>query len=138
MSRIGTIVLSLMFFCLPVLSQSQTVSAAQINGTWEEMNNYPEGVSATITIKSLGGGKLQVTFLASNSLRKVGNQVKGTVILKGSTAIFKPATAQINKQKPCTITLKFVDGTLMVTEKGECGWGAGITAEGIYNKEIKE
>jgi hypothetical protein len=114
------------------------VTAAQVNGTWAETSGNPRGVSATFKIKALGGQKLQVEFRGNNAAAGFSNQVKGIAIIKGNTAIFKPAEAQDYSGGPCVITLKFIDGDLMVTETGGCGWGRGITAEGRYQKKIKK
>lgn len=117
---------------------AQVVTAAQVNGNWEEMNNDPRGVSSRFTIKALGGGKLQVQFRGNNAARGFSNVLKGVATITGTTALFKPKDGQVDPDNPCVITLKFVDGTLMVTESGDCGWGAGIAAEGTYFKKVKE
>jgi hypothetical protein len=120
-------------------SHAQTVvTAAQVNGVWNEVTNEEEGVMRQITVKALGNNKLQVSFIAINNARGFSNTAKGIAVIKGNTAVYKPSDAQVNSKDPCIITLKFIDGDLMITELGECGWGRGVTAEGQYQKQVKE
>lgn len=124
------------FFFLHSLPAQTVVTAAQVNGTWKEITDEEGGITRQITVKALGNNKLRVSFIANNPQRHFSNTATGIAVIKGNTAVYKPADAQVDPKNPCVITLKFIDGDLVITEKGECGWGRGVTAEGQYQKII--
>lgn len=118
-------------------SQGQDiVTASQVNGTWREVSSDPETITQEFNIKALGHQKLKVSFTANNAPRKFSNSVSDIAKIEGTKAIFKPKDSQIDENDPCEITLLFVDGDLMVTEKGNCGWGRGISSGGQYQKVV--
>jgi hypothetical protein len=110
------------------------VTAAQVNGSWKEVSGKFPGTTSEFKIWSLGGQKLKVEFFGNNAAREISNTATGIVSIDGTTATFKPADNQIDSENPCVITLKFTAGKLIVSEKGECGWGRGIGSEGTYKK----
>jgi hypothetical protein len=53
-------------------------------------------------------------------------EVSGTVPLKNGKAVYR--------DEDCTLDLAFDKTTLRITEKGDCGFGHSVTAEGTYRK----
>lgn len=115
-----------------------TVTRSQVSGIWNEVNNDSGTITRQFVIKPVGNGKVFIKFTANNAERKFSNTVSGMAVIKGNTIILKPTGSGGDPNKPCTITLKFIDGDLVVIEKGDCGWGRGISSEGQYQKMIKE
>ncbi len=133
------IIVSVSFaFCLLVSTNvgfgQKVVTAAQVNGTWRETSSKTNAVSTEFRVWSLGGQKLQVEFFGNNAAGKVSNTASGTAMIEGTTATFQPADAQSNADSPCVMTLEFGGGKLIVSEKGDCGWGRGIGSDGIFKK----
>ena len=129
-------------FCFIVVSMNAQgqgiVTASQVNGTWREVTSDQNTITKEFAIKALGHQKLKVSFLANNLPRKFSNTVSDIAKIEGTKAIFKPKESQSDENDPCEVRLLFVDGDLMVTEKGQCGWGRGISAEGQYQKVVTE
>lgn len=112
----------------------KVVTAAQVNGTWREVSSKPAGVTTEFWIWATGNGQMKVEFFANNAVKKFSNTAIDMAAIDGITAVFKPADAQSDENSPCVMTLKFSADKLIVTEKGECGWGAGVSAAGTYKK----
>ena len=111
-------------------AQAQTsVTAAQVNGTWEAKGGE-------FKILALGHQTLRVEFSGTHAYNSpMGptantGEGHGVASIEGATALFKPDGAE----DECIITLKFSRGKLTVTQTGVCGFGAGVTAEGTYQK----
>jgi len=128
-----TLSLSMLLFAGDSYAQ-KIVTAAQVNGIWREGSSKPAGVTTEFRIWSLGKQKLKVEFFGNNAAKQFSNTTTDTVLIEGTTATFQPADNQTDEKHPCVMTLKFVDDKLIVAEKGECGWGAGIGAAGRYKR----
>lgn len=108
---------------------SKDVSAAQVNGTWESRAN-------TFKVWTLGGQKLQIEFAGIHEYKSpVGpmantGEASGIAAIEGGTAIFPPE----GFGEECRIVLKFTDGKLIVKQDGNCGFGAGVAADGAYRE----
>jgi hypothetical protein len=107
----------------------KSVPAAQVNGTWKTRR-------AEFKLWALGKQRLQVEFSGvyeyktPKGLMANEGEGSGVATIEGDTAIFKPVGAE----DECQITLKFVDGKLVVTQTGICGFGHNVSAEGTYKK----
>lgn len=128
-----TLSLSMLFFAAESYAQ-KIVTAAQVNGTWREVLSKSAGVTTEFWIWSLGKQKLKVEFVGNNAAKQFSNTATDTALIEGTTATFRPVENQTDEKHPCVMTLKFVGDKLIVTEKGECGWGAGIGTAGTYKK----
>jgi hypothetical protein len=108
---------------------ARDVSAAQVNGTWEYRAN-------TFKVWALGGQKLQIEFAGVHEYKSPAGPMantgegSGIATIEGDTAIFRPEGAD----EKCRIVLKFKDGKLIVKQDGDCGFGAGVAADGTYRK----
>jgi hypothetical protein len=108
---------------------SKDVTAAQVNGTWEMGRN-------TFMIWALGGGRLRVAFDGVHEYKSPAGPMantgegSGIAVIEGDTAIFRPEGAD----EECKIVLKFRNGKLIVMQEGQCGFGAGVHADGTYRK----
>src|SRR2546430_9305815 len=108
---------------------NQSVTAAQVNGTWKTKYNE-------FKIWALGQQRLQIEFSGVYEYQTPqgpsANEGEGSGIatIEGDTAIFKPEGAE----EECRITLKFIGGKLVVTQTGICGFGHNLTAAGTYQK----
>jgi hypothetical protein len=106
-----------------------TVTAAQVNGTWETKNGE-------FKIWALGPQMLHVEFSGSHEYKSRAGPMAntgeghGVASIEGDTAVFKPDGAE----DECRITMKFTRGKLMVTQTGVCGFGNNVTAEGTYKR----
>lgn len=124
-----TLSLTMLFFAAETHGQ-QVVTAAQANGTWREVSSKPAGVTTELWIWSLGKQKLKVEFVGNNAAKQFSNTATDTALIEGTAATFRPADNQTDETHPCVMTLKFVADKLIVTEKGECGWGAASVRRG--------
>jgi hypothetical protein len=112
-----------------LLNAGNEVTAAQVNGTWKFRNNE-------FKIWALGQQRLQVGFSGvfeyKNAYGPTANTGEGAGVIRieRNTAIFKPDGAE----DECKITLTFVDGKLIVTQNGICGFGFNVRADGTYKK----
>src|SRR5262249_6408224 len=127
-----TIPFLILSFATMSLAQ-KIVTAGQVNGTWRENSSSAKGVTTEFWIWALGHQKLKVEFLGNNAAKGFSNTAVGTATIDGIEAIFKPDD-QTSESDPCIMILQFTAGKLIVTQKGECGWGAGIGADGTYRK----
>ena len=112
-----------------ICAQPQTVSASQINGTWQSK-------FGTFKIWALDKGRLQVEFSgvyeyksASGPTANTG-EAKGIASIEGSTAKLRPEGAG----NECLITMQFVQRRLEVQQEGTCGFGLNVTAAGTYQR----
>ncbi|HAO08104.1 MAG TPA: hypothetical protein DCQ50_14225 [Chryseobacterium sp.] len=133
-SKMIVAVISLAFVCCCTKSIAQYKhDIKSLSGVWQEMENVPDGISKRLVIRAVSLSRLQISFYANNAPRRFSNSIQGVAILKNNIAVLKPFAKQ-----RCRIVLKFIDGDLIVTETGECGWGRGISTDGHYIKQIKE
>jgi hypothetical protein len=120
---------AVVLFILAQRASGQSVTAAQVNGTWATLANE-------FKIWALGHQRLQIEFSGSFAYKSPGGPMantgegQGIATIEGNTAIFKPEGAE----DECQITLKFTHGKLVVTQTGVCGFGNRVTAEGTYKK----
>jgi hypothetical protein len=121
--------LGLMNLCPQVVSPTKIVTAKQVNGTWKG----PQGI---FKIWALGNQRLQIEFFLSwthqSKMGPVTNtgDGRGTAFIEGDTATLKPEESESN----CTITLRFKNGLLEVSESGDCGFGFNVSANGTCKK----
>ena len=134
-----------LFFCFTTASllvssshqahgfQKKTVTAAQVNGTWQYRAN-------TFKIWALGQQKLKVEFegayeykLPSGLMANTGAG-SGIARIEGDTAIFRPDDPELVLDKECKITMRFTKGKLIVEQEGQCGFGHNVDASGTYRK----
>ncbi len=127
----------LLIISLPGKSQ-YSVTVSQVSGIWNEVSNDSETITRQFVIKPLGEQTVQIKLTANNVARKFSNIMTGTGVIKGNTITFKPIENRGDIRYPCIITMKFIDGDLVVTEKGECEWGRGMNSKGQYHKLVKE
>lgn len=113
------------------LSAQYKYDPAIFKGKWVEVTNEKRGISRSIEVKAAKNNGFLIEFRANHVARGFTNTAKGIASLKNSTIVLRPAN-----NTACVIRLKFVDGDLIVTENGDCGWGKGITAEGHYIKLV--
>jgi hypothetical protein len=113
-----------------VLAESEIVTAAQVNGTWECK-------SGSFKILALGQQKLQIEFsgiheykLADGSSTANTGEGSGIASIEGRVAKFKPEGAE----DECLITMRFTGGRLEVEQQGYCGFGNNVTAAGRYHR----
>ena len=121
--------LALCLFTMVPAPAGNDVTAKQVNGTWNCRKNE-------FKIWALGQQRLQIQFSGvfeyRNAFGPAANTGEATAVAKieGNTATFKPDGAE----DECKITLKFVNGKLIVTQAGFCGFGLNVTAEGTYQR----
>lgn len=106
---------------------------AIFKGKWVEATNKNAEISRSFDVKAAKNNRFFIEFKANHAATGFANTAKGIAVLRNSTIIFRPAN-----NLTCMIRLKFVDGDLIVTESGDCGWGKEITAEGHYIKLVSE
>lgn len=112
----------------------KVVTASQVNGTWREVSSRPGGATTELWIWALGNQQLQIEFSANNAAKGFSNTSVGKIRIEGTKAKFKPEEGQTDEKNPCVMTLSFVGSILNVTEKGSCGWGAGVSGQETYKK----
>lgn len=131
--RTTYLLLALVSFCIASAWARDSVSAAEVNGTFRAKGG------SEFRIWALGNGKLQVEFSGIYRYKDVHGDptanmgdASGTAQIDGDSAIFKPKEFA----ETCTIVLKFTKpGSLEVEEHGEnCGFGMHVTAAGTYRK----
>jgi hypothetical protein len=127
--KIWVLCLATASFVTTQADSEKSVTAAQVNGTWESKHGKFE-------IWALGKQRLRVQFSgvyeyknAYGPTANVGEGV-GVATIEGDTAIFKPEGAE----EECQIILKFTGAKLVVKQTGICGFGHNVTAEGTYKK----
>lgn len=105
------------------------VTAAQVNGTWTNK-------SSSFKIWALGKQRLRIEFFGTYSqhgpsgpMAKIGEGT-GIAFIEGDTATFRPT----GTKKECMILLRFAGDQLIVTERGFCGFGLNVSADGTYQK----
>lgn len=115
------------------LAAPQTiVTAAQVNGTWRRKDG------STLKVLALGKQRLRVAFDGvyaylgpdGTPTANVGSG-DGIAFIEGDTATFNPMG---DADPECLITLRFTGGRLLVAQEGLCGFGRGVTAEGVYRR----
>jgi hypothetical protein len=105
------------------------VTAAQVNGTWRSRKNE-------FKILALGKNQLKVEFegtyeyTTGRVLMANTGELSGTATIEGTVATLKP----LETEDGCTITLSFKAGKMAVSQEGECGFGAGVSAGGSYRR----
>jgi hypothetical protein len=112
-----------------VASGQTAVTAAQVNGTWQNKNS-------TFKVWALGNRKLRVEFSGTYEYKSPAGPManagsgSGVALIEGDTAIFKPE----GTDDECKITMKFSRARLIVKQEGSCGFGLNVTADGTYKK----
>jgi len=113
-----------------VPQQSQIVTAAQVNGTWQSK-------FGTFRILALGKQRLKVEFegvylykLADGTDMANTGEGSGIAMIEGNEATFKPEDAE----DECEIKMKFIKGKLEVKQEGICGFGHNVSAAGTYRR----
>ena len=113
-----------------IAQQSQIVTAAQVNGTWQSK-------SGSFKILALGKQRLKIQFEGEYLYRLAdGTQMAhtgtgdGIAMIKGNEAAFKPEGAEDG----CEIRMNFLKGKLEVKQEGICGFGHNVSAEGTYRR----
>jgi len=105
------------------------VTAAQVNGTWKNSRNE-------FKILALSKNRLKVQFYGTHEYRTAAGPGANTGELSG-TATMEGTIATLKEQETpegCTITMTFKAGKMEVTQDGECGFGAGVSADGSYRR----
>jgi hypothetical protein len=107
----------------------KVVTAAQVNGTWR-------GKHAEFKVWALGKQRLRVEFSGTyeyktpyGPMANIGDGA-GIAVVEGDTAVFEPDDAD----DECRITMRFVEGGLIVDQDGTCGFGHNVSAAGTYRK----
>jgi len=105
------------------------VTAAQVNGTWKNSRNE-------FKVLALGKNRLKVQFYGTHEYRTAAGpgantgELSGVATIEGTIATLKePETPE-----GCTITMTFKAGKMEVSQDGECGFGAGVSAGGSYRR----
>ncbi len=115
------------------LASPQTiVTAAQVNGTWRRKDG------STLKVLALGKQRLRVAFegiYAYPGPDGLPTANTGTcdsiAFIEGDMATFNP----MGEDEPeCLITMRFTGGRLLVAQEGICGFGSGVTSEGVYRR----
>ncbi len=115
------------------LASPQTiVTAAQVNGTWRRKDG------STLKVLALGKQRLRVAFEGIYAYRGPDGlptantgDCDSIAFIEGDTATFNP----MGEDEPeCLITMRFTGGRLLVAQEGICGFGRGVTAEGVYRR----
>lgn len=114
--------------------QAKIVTAAQVNGTWQDRGNR-------FYIWALGKQKLKVEFSGvyeyktpSGPMANTGS-ASGIAQIEGDTAIFKPS--DLDPDNDCKITMRFTKGKLIVEQEGACSFGLNVGAMGTYRRVSK-
>jgi hypothetical protein len=126
----ATLIIFVGFMLLGLIpASSQVVTAAQVNGTWKDRTKV-------IKVWALGKRKLRLEFQGTYEYRSTSGWTantgygSGTADIEGIVAKFKPQEADDD----CDITMTFKGGTLLVDQKGDCGFGLNVLASGTYRK----
>ncbi|KTD79428.1 hypothetical protein [Legionella waltersii] len=117
-----------------------SVTKQEVNGTFTMHFPDPYKDEAnTLTVKALGGGKINVSFeliypyKVNGELLANTGELSGVAKIEGDTAVY-----QSSEFGECTITITFVKpGMLTVKQDGsdaDCGFGHNVTADGTYYK----
>ncbi|MCW8445480.1 hypothetical protein OQJ19_08695 [Fluoribacter gormanii] len=120
-----------------------SVSKEEVNGTFIMKLPAPHNdVSNTLTVRALGGGKLNISFelvypyKVNGELQANMGELSGVANIKGDTAVYSSS-----EYGSCTITITFIKpGMLMVKQEGsdaDCGFGHNVYADGTYYKNKK-
>jgi len=135
MIKLSTLAACLLVLLLPALeslgmdTNKAIVTAAQVNGTWKNSRNE-------FKILALGKNRLKVQFYGTHEYRTAAGpgantgELSGIATIEGTIATLKePETPE-----GCTITMTFKEGKMEVRQDGECGFGAGVSADGSYRR----
>jgi hypothetical protein len=126
---LGIMCFALASIATAVADTHQSVTAAQVNGTWKTWGGE-------FKIWALGKQRLQVEFSGVYEYTipqgRTANEGQGSGVaaIEGDTALFRPEGAE----EECQITLRFSNGKLLVTQVGLCGFGHNVSAEGTYKR----
>lgn len=110
-------------------SAQKIVTAAQVNGTWENRNG-------TFKIWALGNQQLKVEFFGTYEYKSAAGPMantgegSGIARIDGVKAVFTPDGAE----EECLITMTFTRGVLKVTQNGICGFGNNVSSAGTYRR----
>ncbi|PWY53985.1 hypothetical protein DGG96_19400 [Legionella qingyii] len=99
-------------------------------------------ISNALTVRALGGGKLNISFeltypyVVNGELQANTGELSGVANIKGDTAVYSSS-----EYGSCTITITFIKpGMLSVKQDGsdaDCGFGHNVYADGTYYKKKK-
>ncbi|HHF0524188.1 TPA: hypothetical protein ACTUT5_000625 [Legionella anisa] len=120
-----------------------SVSKEEVNGTFIMKFPAPHNdLSNTLTVRALGGGKINISFNlvypyeVNGELQANTGELSGIASIKGDTAVYSSS-----EYGQCTITLTFIKpGMLSVKQEGsdaDCGFGHNVYADGTYYKKQK-
>lgn len=105
-------------------------SETNFTGTYE-----PEGMDGELRILHMPDGRIQFYVYATwlNSITGVPNigSLTGTGQLKGNTLVYT------DRENDCRLTIKFGQNRVSITQKGFCGFGMNVTADGEYVRTNK-
>jgi hypothetical protein len=132
----------LLFFVVVGKAQSRaSVSAAEVNGTYEmNFRGKYKAMSNTIKLLALGRGKVRFSMdlvypytLRNGEISVNMGGLDGEADIAGDTGVY-----QSGEFGDCKIAFKFVrPGTLKVIQDGTdagCGFGHNVTSAGSYRK----
>ena len=126
MKRLQALLLGAVVVGYAAASEPKIVTAAQVNGTWENR-------TGVFKIWALGQQRLQVEFYGVYEYRTPAGLManigdgSGIALIEGDTAVFKPDAGD----DECRITMRFQEKKLVVDQEGMCGFGHNVTAAGI-------
>lgn len=114
--------------------RENSAAGKSVTGTYQDGRN-------TLRVLELPGRKLLVDLdaLWPKSGRvppggpHVGGFTKREVVLSGNMTVVRLEDGEYS----CKITMKFLGNKVLVSQEGECGWGAYVTADGMYMKRSK-
>lgn len=118
-----------------------SVSKEEVNGTFVMKFPAPHNdISNTLTVRALGGGKINISFSliypyeVNGELQANTGELSAVANIKGDTAVYSST-----EYGQCTITITFVKpGMLSVNQEGsdaDCGFGHNVYANGTYYKK---
>ncbi|WP_454784573.1 hypothetical protein [Legionella sp. WA2024007413] len=124
-------------------SHRDSVSKEEVNGTFIMKFPAPHNdISNTLTVRALGGGKLNISFeliypyMVNGELQANTGELSGVANIKGDTAVYSSS-----EYGSCMITITFLKpGMLSVNQEGsdaDCGFGHNVYANGTYFKKKK-
>ncbi len=118
-----------------------SVSKEEVNGTFIMKFPAPHNdISNTLTVRALGGGKINISFSlihpyeVNGELQANTGELSSVANIKGDTAVYSSS-----EYGQCTITITFIKpGMLSVKQEGsdaDCGFGHNVYADGTYYKK---
>lgn len=117
------------------LQKEKSAAGKSVTGTYQDGRNI-------LRVLELPNGKLLVDLDAlwpkSGRVPRggphVGGFTKQEVAPDGNMAIVK---LYEDENFSCKITMKFLENKVLIAQEGGCGWGAYVTADGMYMRRSK-